>query len=193
MPFNNLIRLIQQGEPVAPGTPNRPLRDLDTNVRYILELLQAAEIGSTLFARNVAFASDCLIGQPVYWNADTARFELALEAITVDVASGQVLPAPSAHVWGLVYNKDSATTGDILLAGFAALSLANAVPGTIAANLYYLSATTAGGLTSGRNGLGIPICRSDGQGRVFVLPHWQDNTFQHQHYKFDLVCALPHK
>jgi len=42
MSFETLLRLIKTGDSVSAGVANRPIRQIDQNVRYIWEVLQAA-------------------------------------------------------------------------------------------------------------------------------------------------------
>jgi hypothetical protein len=51
MSLERFIKFIKEGEPVSPGTPNRPLQQLDQNIRYLWDIIQAAELGSTVYAR----------------------------------------------------------------------------------------------------------------------------------------------
>ncbi len=48
MSLERFIKFIKEGEPVSPGTPNRPLRELDQNIQYLWDVIQAAELGSTV-------------------------------------------------------------------------------------------------------------------------------------------------
>ena len=61
MSFEKFIQLIKTGEPVAPGTPNRPLGQLDANIKYVWDVLQAAELGSTVYARQVTVESTVVV------------------------------------------------------------------------------------------------------------------------------------
>ena len=45
MSLEHFIKFIKDGEPVSPGTPNRPLQQLDQNIHYLWELIKAAELG----------------------------------------------------------------------------------------------------------------------------------------------------
>ena len=66
--FQELVQFIKTGEPVAPGTDNRVTRALDANIRFLRDLLEAAEIGETVFARDVTIEAEAVVGMPVYWD-----------------------------------------------------------------------------------------------------------------------------
>lgn len=186
--YDQLLRLIRDGEPVSAAIPNRPLRTLDERVRYMYELIQAAGIGSTLFMRQATVAATVNVGQPVYFNASTTQFEPALAVADTDLATGLLQLAASGQVWGVVHEKLASTKADVLLLGYAALDLTSALQSgeTLTAGLYYLSAQTAGRLTATKPAAAIPVLRADGSGRVYVNPQWADPLLDHSHCHFAL-------
>lgn len=186
--YQQLVQLIQNGDPVNEATINRILSTLEGNTAYLKSIFESAVLGSAQFAYGVTVETDALIGQPVYFNAANGRFERALAAATVD-SSGELTTTASSHVWGLVYAKHSSITADLLLSGYAPLDLSNAVTGTVTAGLYFLSGTTAGGMQKTSPPVGIPILRSDGDGNVLLRPNLSDIFAQHRHYRFELQCV----
>ena len=65
MSLERFIKFIKEGEPVSPGTPNRPLRQLDQNIQYLWDVIQAANLGSTVYARQMTVDSTVELGMPV--------------------------------------------------------------------------------------------------------------------------------
>jgi hypothetical protein len=189
MGYNEFIEFIKNFEPVAAGTPNRPLRQLDENIRFLRDVIEAAEIGSTVFARDQTVEPDTPVGTPVYFNASSQRFERGLAAVETDLDSGQLVTAASSHVWGIVYTKMNSTLADILLFGHAELDISAAVDEAVTAGIYYLSGTTPGKLVRQRPPVSVPILRTDDDGKVFVNVQWEDFLNDHVHFKFDLVAA----
>lgn len=189
MPFHDLLRLIAQGDPVSPAVANAPLQTLDGNVRYLRDLLDALETSAALFARAVPVEAGALVGMPVYWNAAAARFERGLARAEVSAVAGALLTAESARVWGVVATKHTATSADLVLAGYATVDLSAAVDAPAAAGTYYLSGTTPGRLTPQRPPVSVAVLRADGAGKVCVLPQVVDFLDRHVHYKFALHCA----
>jgi len=185
--FQDIITLIQNGDPVNAGTINRALRQLDGNTKYVKQLLESALIGSTVFARSVVVETDALVGAPVYYNATNSRFERGLAATTLD-SDGELQTADSAQVWGVVFTKQNSTSADILLTGYAQLDLSAVVSGTVSAGIYYLSGTEPGTLVQQTPPVTVPILQYDGDGGVFVNPRLYDAFMDHKHYKFDLAC-----
>lgn len=180
------VQLIREGEPVAPGTPNRPLAQLDQNLRYLWDVIQAATMGSTLYARQVTIEDDALVGMPVYYNTTRQRFERALAGM--EITAGIVTPAAACQVWGVVSLKHHATLADLLLCGYAELDLDEAVQGDVVAGTYYLSGVQPGILLTQPAPVSVPILRADGNGRVLVLPRIVDALDSHRHYRFALAC-----
>jgi hypothetical protein len=190
MGFEEIIKLIENGEKVAAGTPNRPLRSLEQNVRYLKAIIDAAETGETVFARDVTLESAASVGMPVYYDGAGSAFRRGLAQTQTDLVTGELLTANSAQVWGVVYQKENSTLGDVLLFGFAALDISAALTETLTSGVYYLSAAAPGGLTSQRPPVTVPVLIADGEGSVLVNPQITDFLHDHVHYKFDLV-GLP--
>ena len=64
MSLERFIKFIKEGEPVSPGTPNRPLRQLDQNIQYLWDVIDASNMGSTVYAREVRVESTVEVGMP---------------------------------------------------------------------------------------------------------------------------------
>ena len=146
MSLERFIKFIKEGEPVSPGTPNRPLRQLDQNVQYLWDVIQAAELGSTVYAREVTVESGAQLGMPVYWNDDEGRFDRALVGMKTDATTGYLAQTDSSQVWGIVAEKHTATSADLLLFGYAKIDISAATGSTggVPAGTYYLSGTDLG-------------------------------------------------
>jgi hypothetical protein len=190
MSLERFIKFIKEGEPVSPGTPNRPLQQLDQNINYLWELIQAAEMGSTVYARSQAVISTLKVGQPVYLNPATAQFEPAFAATDTDSATGYLVMSDQAQVWGIVAEKHNATLADILLFGYVSVDISEAIgnlPGSeVPAATWYLSGSSVGQLTQQQPPVTIPVCKTDLSGGVFVNPSFVDFLENHRHYVFDL-------
>lgn len=189
MGFEDLLPLIAEGAPVSPGVANAPIQGLDQKIRYLYDLIQAATIGSTVYARQRTVEPAALVGMPVFWNTATAQFERALARTEAMPTNGALVTSESARVWGIIANKSDATLADILLFGYAPIDISAAVGSTPAPGVYYLSATTPGGLTQQRPPVSIVVLRVDGDGNVFLTPQFVDFLERHVHYKFALHCV----
>ncbi len=185
---NPLIPLLRTGDPVIAGLPNRIFSAIDENMQYLWQVLQAAHVGSTIFAHLVTVADDTEVGSPVFFNARTKRFENGLASAETDIDSGLLVMSPSADIWGVVYSKQNATLADVLLYGYAPLDLSAVVDGPTVAGTYFLSGTDPGHLVVNRLPVAIPILRADGQGNVFVAPNSTDLLDRHVHYHFSLAA-----
>lgn len=186
--WRELIRSVQNGQPVDAGNTNRPINDVQGNVAYLKALFDAAEIGQALFARDVALQEDCLVGQAVYWDEDEQHFAQAKAAATISTDTGVTL-ADTANVLGVLYEKTTSTSGTVLLLGYAELSIENAIDtDDVAAGFYFLSGTTPGGLTQQQPDIGIGVLFADGHGRVLVHPQHRNFLDDHRHYKISLYA-----
>ena len=195
MSLERFIKYIREGEPVSPGTPNRPLQQLDQNIQYLWNLIQAANLGSTVYARAQTVNSTLKVGQPVYFDATSARFEPAFAATESDSATGYLTVPDQAQVWGIVAEKHNATLADILLFGYAQIDIREAVgadvlpDGSVAAGTWYLSGASSGRLTRQLPPVTIPVLKTNGSGGVYVNPSFVDFLENHRHYMFSLVMA----
>lgn len=189
MGIEHKLNLINDGEPVAAGTANRAPRQIHQNVEYLWECIQAAQLGSTIYARQVTVEADAQVGMPVYLNATTQRFERALANVESDPLEGYLTVSASSQVWGVVAAKHNATLADLLLYGYADLDLAVAVGSTPTPGPYYLSGVQAGKLVRQRPPVSVAVLRAGVNGKVFVNPTFIDFLDSHRHYRFELICA----
>jgi len=189
MSLERFIKYIKEGEPVAPGTPNRPLQQLDQNIKYLKDIIDAAHLGSTVYAREQTVESTLEVGMPVYWNTSNGRFEAAIAKTETDPFTGYVRASPASEVWGIIALKHEAKNADILLFGYAPIDIKAATDssGVVPAGTYYLSGVNEGKLILQKPAITAPVLRADGSGNVFVNPSFVDFLDNHQHFKFDLL------
>jgi hypothetical protein len=189
------IRNVVAGEPVQASVVNRPDTALEERTNYLKQRLDAAGAGQALFDSDASIAPDVKEGQPVFWNATTQQYELALAAVENDETTQTLVIQASADCLGIVYRKKSPTLGDIVLRGIVQLpALANAVDGTIEPGRYYLSSETPGKLVKQRPPATVGVCYVQGPKDncsdnpwVVVMPQVRDFLESHIHYRFELV------
>lgn len=194
--WRNNVQHIQSGEPVSAGVASRPDKALADRTEHLKDRLDATAMGRALFDVDATIAPDVREGQPVYWNPDNMRYELALAGVETDEASGTMAPLPSADVQGLLHTKKNSTLGDVVLCGIVKLpTLTNAIDGAITAGRYYLSAATEGKLVKQRPPVTVSVCFIQGSKDscnddpwVLVNPTMRDFLEDHIHYRFSLVC-----
>lgn len=194
--FDELLRLIRDGEPVSAKVTNRAPEQLDRRLRRLRALLSTVAESATVVASNQLIEPAATVGMPVYYNASSQRFERAIGAVEVDTPTGAFIPSPSSQVWGVVRRKLNATTGDITLHGLDEISLAAALTDgeTPIAGIYYLSNQVPGRLVRQRPPVGISVLNVGGttpenKQVVFVNAKLHDLLESHRHYRFDLVAA----
>jgi hypothetical protein len=128
---------------------------------------------------------------PVFFNANTKQFERALAAADIDNTTGAFVMSDTSQVWGVVLEKYSAKSADILLHGMATLNLSLAVVGDVTPGLYYLSGITPGKLVRQRPPVGVTVLQvaaevEDDKHVVLVNTKFHDMLEAHRHYKFTL-------
>jgi hypothetical protein len=185
------IDFLRNGELVRAGVANRAPGQINQNVRQLRALFEAAELGETIYARGRTVEVDAKVGQPVFYNGVTQRYERGLAAVEVG-DDGQFYTAASAQIWGVVTFKHNSTSADILLHGVADLDLSESVVGTPTAGLYYLSNSVAGRLQTARPPVGVLVMQvagPNGSGKYtcYVNARFTDMLEAHRHFKFGLV------
>jgi hypothetical protein len=192
--FQEIIKLIQNGENVEAATPNASLRQLDGNIRYLRDLLAAVNYGQAIFIRDATVKSTTLVGQPVYFNSTNAQFEPAVGSVESDATTGFLKTGITAHVVGVIHTKSNSTKADILVHGFSELNLNNAVDGSVAAGVYYLSNADPGKLTATLPPSAVPVLQTlqetatAGVWEVVVNTKIHDFLSDHRHFTYELVA-----
>lgn len=152
------------GESITADIVNRAPTQIQGNTDHLLALYNALSLDAAQTANtSVSTSSAVIIGTPVYWNNSNSRYEPA-QAVT-----------GLTDVVGVCSNKTSATIGDVVTSGKAAIDITAALEtGAVTAGWYFLSASTTGKLTATiPSDIGIPVLVADGAGNVFVLPHYR--------------------
>ena len=186
--WRNNTRFIADGEPVSAAVAGRPDRDLDGNVRYLRDRLDAADLGEATVAHGVTVSPDAKVGMPVYYRASAGRFEPALADIAAE-SSGALVLAESAFVRGIVLSKGGETLADLLLGGRAPVDLTESAGSSSPPGQYYLSSAAAGRLVAQEPAVSVPVLYLDGDGYAYVEPQVRDFLAQHVHYNIPLACV----
>lgn len=188
MSFDTFLSLIKDNDPVKAGLVNAPMRQIDQNTRYLWDVLQAAAIGSTVYARQQTVESTTKIGMAVYFDSSSQMFKRGLALADIDNTTGTITTAASSQVWGIVATKTNETLADILLFGMTKIDLSQALVDAPVAGTYYLSGVTPGYLTIQKPPVSVAVLRRTTDGTVFVQPQFIDFLDRHTHYAYDLVC-----
>lgn len=188
MAWNDRTRRVSDGQPVDAGSVNGPVGDVDNNTRYLKDRLDASALGEAVYRFGVTVEAAALPGMAVYYNEQTQQYERALAATTTDSATGQLIAAPSAAVWGVVAYKENATLADLVVGGNVALA-PYTPDNEVVAGRYYLSAAQPGYLVPYAPPLSIPVALADGVGKLLIMPQQTDFLEAHRHYRFELQCV----
>lgn len=185
-PWVKNVPHVADGQRVDAQNTGTPTRALEQQTAYLKARLEALEAGEGVYLYEVTCETDALVGQPVFFNTETQRFERALAAIDTD-ADGGLIPADSCNVVGVVWYKHNSTLCDLLTYGKGQVPLANAVDGDIAPGHYYLSGREAGKLTLQKPGVTVPVLVSTGvDDIVYAHPQLRDLAESHVHHRFEL-------
>ena len=187
--WQNRIRHIQQLEPVTAGVSGRPNRELEGNLQWLRDLVEFALLGQGLKALDQTLAPDALVGQPVFWNKLSQRFERALAGVAPAVDGGVLQATDASVVMGVVLKKTNATLGDIATIGYFddCLDLTNSVGANPEVGTYYLSTAEAGKLTNQRPAISVQVLHVFDNNKVIILPANRDFLEDHIHFSFDLT------
>ena len=185
-PFKKNVQHVQSGEPGKASVVGRPDRQLEQNIAYLKDLIETAKLGKALFIYDVTVPSASAIGQPVYYDNKTGKYELARAATAHDSVTSTIYAADSSFVRGVIFKKHSTTLADLLVIGTAPLDISAAVDGTVENCQYYLSGADAGKLVRQRPAATVSVLQRYANGEVTVVPDVKDFVEDHIHFKFEL-------
>lgn len=192
--WRSQITLIRNGTSVDAPVTNVPLAQLAERTQYLYDRLNSASIGEGLVLSAVAISTDVELGDAVYYSFEDELYKPAL-ATAVDSESGQLRTADSAYVRGVVVRKQTVNTADVLVAGlFRDFVPTDEDDVALTNGNYYLSAVTAGKLTSSRPAVAIYV-GSVSDGDFFAQPVSREVLEDHIHYRFALEtnpCGTPY-
>jgi len=191
-PFPNELRLIVNGDPVAATIVNSPLMSLGQRTQSLKEAIDNALIGSATVLREQPLAGDFVkVGMAVYQDANGV-FQPGI--VDFDYVGGNATSLKdSAYVWGILFKKNTPTSGDIVTNGVllvSAYSLGLIVDGGVArAGPLFLTARNGseGKLTYQKPAVGIAVGFAQGPDaednyRIVVNIGWDNPLEAHIHY-----------
>lgn len=187
MSWKSRINHTIDGESVRAGVDGRPTRELESRTDYLKDRLEAISAGSAIYRFGATVKSNVKVGHPVFFNETTNQFELAFSETRKNSDSGSISYSDSTFVVGLVTEKSSSTTADILLSGTAELDLTESTGEASPYGPMFLG-KTPGALLLGTPEDGPYIGFSDGTGRVYIQISLRDFFSSHDHLRFDLFC-----
>jgi hypothetical protein len=183
------VPFVRDGQAVNAQVTNAPTQVLADRTAALKAILDAIQAGEQLVLRNAPLGEDVEEGHVVYLNPTTLRYERALARYKDLVGSdGRLLPADTAVIAGIVYNKASAAVGDLLCSGMVTLSDAAVLRlfngETPSTAFYYLSSLTAGTVETSTPALLVRTCQwvAGNIVRVFA-PTFEPGTHLHRDYR----------
>lgn len=197
MSYRTNINQVQDNELVNASVTGRPVREVQGNVNYLKELYEGAFIGQAVVARGQIIEADALKGHAVWLNEATGRFERALLGVETDPLTGELVTTDRSKVWGIVLNKLSSTSADIVVAGLVDLDVANMIQAghEAQAGCWYLSSTVPGQLIYSKSPAGVAVLMMGAESaadpsvrQIYVRPEIRDPLSGHRHYRFELKC-----
>jgi len=195
--FPSRIQHVQEQDPVSAGVTSSAPKTLEARTNYLRQVIESIEAGRALVWLNQPMAPEVQVGQPVYWNTETQRYEQALAAVENDLDVNSLVAKPSADVTGMVLTKDTDNNGDIAIWGVVPFEdLSVAIDGDIEPGRYYLSAAEPGKLVRQRPAVTVSVClvfgpldACDENTWVFVMPQMRDFLEDHIHLSFELAAV----
>ena len=177
------IPYLKDGKPATAATFNPPLSALASRTDYLKRELDGVTNKSNIVDYAVSCDIGVEIGDLVYYDSARGRYDKALAVMAEDYAqNGQIEASEKAYVKGLVVDKPTATSADLLIYGvWEDEDIVNKVLGPGAAKgLYYLSQTEPGKAVPEAPPLVVPIITYAGE---WVVTLTTSNLFQpnHQH------------
>ncbi|HDL85039.1 MAG TPA: hypothetical protein ENH11_01700 [Candidatus Acetothermia bacterium] len=192
-PWQDLIRLIVDGQSVNAQQTNQPTADLAQRTQHLKDLLDLMAASETLYVRGVPVDEDVEVGQPVYLNDVTSRFEKAIVALDLDADNVWGVPAKSSYTWGIVIAKQTNTIADVATAGILRdMDISNALRtgDTDVTGAYFLSAREAGKIERVRSpAAAFLLYHWKEEGLTLLMPDASVGMLDHVHYRFQLTAS----
>lgn len=137
--------------PATADALNKPLEYIEESLNELQSNIQDANTSSAVLQWQTPIAASVSVGDLVYFNKTTGKFEKALAALSSQMGtSGQAIQEDSCHVQGIILSIDSTDNSAVMLrSGYYESAVVQGAIGTGAsAGIYYLSTTTAGKATA---------------------------------------------
>ena len=137
--------------PATADALNKPLEYIENSLNALQSNIQDANTSSAVLQWQAPVAASVAVGDLVYFNKSTGKFEKALAALSSQMGTnGQAIQEDSCHVQGIILSIDSTDNSAVMLrSGYYESSAVLGAIGTgAAAGIYYLSTTTAGKATA---------------------------------------------
>lgn len=182
------ITFIKDGEPVTGTVASRPDKQLAARTDSLKSRMEAAAAGQAVILYDMPIESACEVGMPVYWNEEYSWFSPAYACAEVGCDTGSYQLTKPSDVLGLLYEKNSNTSGSILMFGVVNFpAIRNYIEeGT---GRFYLGGT-AGTLVKDPPVVEVPVGSilgpkddCDTGCYVFVNPEFARRHFNHQHFR----------
>ena len=191
-----IVKNIKETDQVSDKVVNVPLSQLAERTDYLKAVMENVTASEFNFIKAVAVSAVAKVGEAVYWDSENNRFGRALAGWDDELSPyGSLLPAESAYMAGILINKRTGNTGDVILSGYIkGFSELEALFGTASpdAGIYYVSGNSAGQLTQTPPPMSIPAVMYDGFGNILMLPT-NSIVSQHDHnnYRLDKLLWIP--
>lgn len=190
--WSQSIPQIQDGDPVNAATANAATNRLIERQNALKTLVDSLSSGERLLRRNARLSSDVEAGNMVYLDTDDLYHHLT-EPGWKDPAltQGRLLPLESGIYTGLVLEKDTTSSGTILMQGLGTLETAELVQlfgtATPTPGVYYLDPVTPGQVTDTLPNIAVRAVQYLGNGLVHLFPFDQaPEGHTHKHYRLQM-------
>ena len=190
--WEQLIRLIINGESVDASVTNRPTSQLSARTQYLYDRLVATAIGEALYVHDVPVEPAAVVGDAMYYDDVNSEYKRALAAVELDTQFGWYAPTKSSYAIGILTEKQDTGLGSICTAGtLRDFDLTNSIqPGDPTdAGAYFLSMQVPGKITIQKPPVGIYILYNRGDDTIHVMPAPKDMLEDHIHHRHQLVAA----
>ena len=190
--WEQLIRLIINGESDDASVTNRPTSQLSARTQYLYDRLVATAIGEALYVHDVPVEPAAVVGDAMYYDDVNSEYKRALAAVELDTQFGWYAPTKSSYAIGILTEKQDTGLGSICTAGtLRDFDLTNSIqPGDPTdAGAYFLSMQVPGKITIQKPPVGIYILYNRGDDTIHVMPAPKDMLEDHIHHRHQLVAA----
>lgn len=180
--WQNIIDLIQAGEPVSAEVANRAVNQLVKRTEHLKDRQDAQNLAQSIFISDAPLTDAVRAGHAVYFDLEANAFAPAYAA--VEFKNGLLQPKLTSNVVGIVVYKDTLNSGVIAVAGWispaqyfeldceASAMLENLLESPDYKGTLYLTsdAINAGRVTEKPGLLNVPVCDLISPNHMLVRP-----------------------
>lgn len=152
---------------------NERIAESNRKFQRIVSVINTTNVVQSNMALDASIDPVAQVGQPVFFNTGTNRFELSRLQIQSS-PSGRLYASMSSEAWGIIHKKCASNRADVLLSGLASIDLTASTGQASPSGKFYLTTTAGAMASSPDHSIIVPVLLATGAGQVLFRPWFAD-------------------